>query len=145
MTIGRKLAIAGCVIAGVMGYMAYLGASSSWQYYVTVDECLTDAARLAGRPGTREREDCARIARNHQDRRGANFALEGTAGKLMVNCAGPLPDNLAEGAEVVVEGRLDAAGTLRGEKLLTRCASKYKAQVASDDPRSSPRGSSEGP
>ena len=36
MSTGKKLAIAGVVVAGVTAYMAYLGASSSWQYYMTV-------------------------------------------------------------------------------------------------------------
>ena len=40
---------------------AYLGASSSWQYYVTVDECNEDIARLSGRK-LRERTGCPRLA-----------------------------------------------------------------------------------
>src|ERR1035441_2381614 len=45
---GRKLAIAGLVIAGATAYMAYLGASSSWQYYMTVQECVENAPQVAG-------------------------------------------------------------------------------------------------
>ena len=57
----------------------------------------------------------------------ANFALAAPAGLLRVVCQGPLPDNLAEDIDVVVEGQLDEDGTLRGTKLLTRCASKYES------------------
>ena len=39
-----------------------------------------------------------------------------------------MPDNLAEGIAVLVEGRIDEAGLLRGEKVLTRCASKYQSR-----------------
>jgi cytochrome c-type biogenesis protein CcmE len=129
MATGRKLAIAGLVVAGVTGYMAYLGASSSWQYYVTVDECLTGGDRLArGRIRV-----SGRIAPHSlvvaEDGRSARFALRGAAGSLPVTCSGPLPDNLAENTEAVVEGRLDETGILCGEKLLTRCASKYQSQV----------------
>ncbi len=48
MTTGRKLVIAGVLVAGVTGYMAYLGAATSWQYYVTPEECLADPAALRG-------------------------------------------------------------------------------------------------
>ncbi len=58
----------------------------------------------------------------------AEFALKGTEANLPVVCSGPLPDQLGERAEVVVEGRLDECGVLRGEKVLTRCASKYRSQ-----------------
>jgi cytochrome c-type biogenesis protein CcmE len=138
MTTGRKLAIAGLVVASVMGYMAYLGACSSWQYYVTVDECLADAGRAAAgriRVHGKIAADSLRIA---EDRREANFTLEATAGGLTVTCPGPLPDNLAECMDVVVEGQLDESGILRGEKVLTRCASKYKSQGEASGPPGDP-------
>ena len=48
MSVHRRLALGAFVIAGVTGYMAYLGASANWQYYVTVDECVENAASLLG-------------------------------------------------------------------------------------------------
>ena len=48
MTTGRKLVIGGLIVAGVTAYMAYRGASASWQYYLTVDECRPKARRLSG-------------------------------------------------------------------------------------------------
>jgi cytochrome c-type biogenesis protein CcmE len=129
MTTRKKLLIAGVIVVAATGYMAYLGAASSWQYYVTVDECLTDTARFARqriRVSGRIAADSLEIAEN---RREASFALEGTAGQLPVVYCGPLPDKLAERIDVVVEGRLDESGTIRCEKLLTRCASKYQSQA----------------
>ncbi len=130
MTTGRRLAIGGLLIAGATGYMAYVGAAGSWQYYVTVDECLAASRRLG--------QDRIRVSGTVSprslwiagDRREAHFALDGKAGKLAVSCTGPLPDNLAEAIEVVVEGRLDERGVLHGEKVLTRCAGKYRSLAA---------------
>ena len=48
MAPGIKLAIGGAVIGGVTLYMAYVGASSSWKYYLTTDECVQHAAEFAG-------------------------------------------------------------------------------------------------
>ena len=128
MSASMKLVIGGAVLAIVTGYVAYLGASSSWQYYLTVDECVAHADRFTGQrvrvsgrvaPGSLEIRD---------DRSQATFVLCGTEGELRATCPAPLPDNLAEDMDVVVEGRLDKQDHLRGEKVLTRCASKYQSQ-----------------
>ncbi len=128
---GKKLLIASSVVAGVTAYMAYLGASSSWQYYMTVQECVENAPRVAGRrirvsgtivPGSLV------IAQHRQE---ARFALSEADSRLTVVCCGPLPDDLSptKPMDVVVEGRLDSTGQsaciLHGDKLITRCASKY--------------------
>lgn len=141
MAPGKKLAIGGVVIAGVTLYMAYLGAAASWQYYLTADECLADTAGFLGkrlRVSGRVAADSLAIA---EDRMRADFVLEGREGRLAVTCSGPLPDNLAEQIEVVVEGRLDETGRLQGDKVLTRCASKYE----SDKPPPSSKRSGESP
>ena len=128
MTTGRKLAIGGMIVAGATAYMAYVGAATSWQYYLTVDECLADGPTLLG---DRIRVS-GKVARDTlhatADGKEASFALEGTSARLEVVCSGPLPDNLAEGIDVVVQGRLEKPGLLSGEKVLTRCASKYESQ-----------------
>ena len=40
--------IGGVIVAGLTAYMAYRGASASWQYYLTADECLAESASLVG-------------------------------------------------------------------------------------------------
>lgn len=128
MTVGTKLIIGGTVLASVTAFIAYLGASSSWQYYLTVDECVASSdsfqgerVRVSGRvaPGSLQIRD---------DRTAATFLLNGNAGTLQATCPAPLPDNLAEDMDVVVEGRLAAGNQLHGEKVLTRCASKYESE-----------------
>jgi len=129
MSTGKKLTIAGLVIAGATAYMAYLGASSSWQYYMTAKECLENATQVAGQrirvsgtivPGSLV------IA---PDRQEARFSLNEAGSSLPVVCTGPLPDDLSptKSMEVVVEGRLEGP-CLHGDKLISRCASKYNAQ-----------------
>jgi cytochrome c-type biogenesis protein CcmE len=111
----------------VTGYVAYLGASSSWQYYLTVDECAARGAEFAGR---RVRIS-GRVAPGslvvEKDRRGATLVLAGASGRLRAVCTGTVPDNLAEDMDIVVEGQLESAELLHGEKVLTRCASKYES------------------
>jgi cytochrome c-type biogenesis protein CcmE len=129
MTTGRKLAMGGLIIAGVTAYMAYRGASASWQYYVTVDECAAEVTSLAGRPlRVSGRVAAGTLALDH-DRQRASFTLEGNGTTLKVICRGPTPDNLAEGIAVLVEGRIDKTGLLQGDKVLTRCDGKREAKL----------------
>ena len=128
MTTGRKLAIGGTLVVGVTVCMACLGGATSWQYYLTVDECLADLdehlgdwVRVSGKVAAGSLEIAA-------DQNSVKFQLEGpesSRGVLPVVCRGPLPDNLAEKVDVVVEGRFETTGLLRGDKVLTRCAGKY--------------------
>ena len=134
MTTGKKLTIAGLVVAGVSIYMAYLGAATSWQYYVTADECLADAKKLAGERIRVSGKIAAGSLQIAADRRQASFKLVGSSGNLPVVCSGTMPDNLADSMDVVVEGRLDGDRLFRGEKIITRCASKYKAQHSEKTP-----------
>lgn len=123
-----KLLIAGLVVGGATAYMAYVGASASWQYYLTADECVADASSLIGdriRVNGRVAPGSLKI---DSDPVQATFVLQGTKEKLHVRCSGPLPDNLAENIDVVVEGRLHETGHFQGDKVLTRCASKYESR-----------------
>jgi len=43
-----KLALGAIVLAGAAAYLAYLGAATSWRYYVLVDECASSRTELVG-------------------------------------------------------------------------------------------------
>jgi cytochrome c-type biogenesis protein CcmE len=124
----RRLAFAAIVVTGVTGYMAFVGGSTTWQYYLSVDECLAEGPSLFGKRvrvnGTVEPETLSIT----DGRKSATFTLKGSEQSLGVVCSGPLPDALAESMQVVVEGELQRAGWLKGERVLTRCASKYQAE-----------------
>ena len=55
MTTGRKLAAGTIIIAAVTTYLAMAGATSSWQYYLTVDECIDLVAEDCREPTPRPR------------------------------------------------------------------------------------------
>jgi cytochrome c-type biogenesis protein CcmE len=127
MNTGTKLILGAVLIVGTTVYMAYLGARAGWQYYLTAEECLVEGESLVGsrlRLSGTIAQGTLQIA---PDRSRAEFALAAPEGRIRVVCDGPLPDNLAEQAAVVVEGRLEEAHFLRGTKVLTRCASKYES------------------
>lgn len=120
-----KLALAGTISAAVILYVAFLGLSTTWQYYVLVDECQEQADGFRGK----RLRVSGRVAHGSlsisEDRRKTCFFLAGDRHQIWVDCAGPLPDNLADCIDVVVEGVLQEDGHLQGQKVITRCASKY--------------------
>jgi len=126
-----KLAVAVAIMAGSTAYLAYLGASTSWRYYLLVDECVHNRDKFIGQ----RLRVSGRVARQSlelsTDRSVASFDLRGQLSTISVSCKGPLPDNLAEDMDVVVEGTVDEHGLLRGDKVLTRCASKYETRNGS--------------
>ena len=130
MPVRTKLILGALVLLAVTAYVAYLGASSSWQYYLTVDECAADLNQFAGRRVRVSGTVAPGSLQMGQDRKSATFLLEGSTDTLTAICDGPLPlpDNLAEGITVVVEGSVSPGGSLNAEKVLTRCASKYESQ-----------------
>jgi cytochrome c-type biogenesis protein CcmE len=129
MSVRAKLLLGATVLLGVTAYVAYLGASSSWQYYLTVDECAADLAHFTGRRVRVSGSVAAGSLQIDKDRKRGTFVLQGSTSGLTTICNGslPLPDNLAENIAVVIEGSV-ADGSLHAEKVLTRCASKYESQ-----------------
>ena len=117
------------VIGGGVGYFMYQTMQSSWAYYYSVDDFSTTSPavqehsfRLAGRVKTGSVErDLENVT--------LRFTLAGAESELPVQYEGVVPDNFVENREVVVEGRLAAAGVFQADKLLTRCESKYQAKV----------------
>lgn len=127
MSTTGKLGVAIAAIASVTIYMAILGSRSSWQYYLSVEECVGNASELVDQPIRVSGKIVAGSLQVDPARQHASFRLGDHELQLDVDCQGPLPDNLSEEIEVVVEGRLAASGKLSGDRVLTRCASKYES------------------
>ncbi len=124
-----KTLIGVVVIGGGIGYFMYQAMQSSWSYYYSVDEFSANSTavrnasvRIAGR--VRQ----GSVARDLQKMQ-LTFVLAGSKSSVPVSYKGTIPDNFAEDIEVVVEGRLDIAGVLQADRLMTKCESKYKAKV----------------
>jgi cytochrome c-type biogenesis protein CcmE len=120
-----KLLAAAMLVTAAIGYLAFLGAASSWQYYLAVDEAVAGASELEGhrlRVSGRVATGSLSIG---DDRRQATFDLAGEQHTLHVTCCCLLPDNLAENMDVVVEGVFDG-DVIHSDKVITRCASKYE-------------------
>lgn len=124
-----KVLAAVLVIGGGVGYFVYQAMQSSWSYYYSVDEL----AQLDSGGGDHSLRIAGRVKAGTVDRNieslSLGFVLSGAEAELPVQYKGVVPDNFAEGREVVVEGRLGTGGVFNAENLMTRCESKYKVKV----------------
>ena len=122
-----KFFAAGTIVLAAVGYLAYAGLSDgAVQYHLQVDAFAANPqyhaqrVRLAGRVADEGTVVGA-------GRLGARFVLEGHAQRVRVDYAGVVPDLFKPGCEVIVEGKLDPAGTFRADLVMTKCASKYES------------------
>ena len=115
-------------LAGI-GYLAHVGLSEGSMPFVNVGEVLTapagklDKAKVFGTVAA----DGLSFA---PDRLSARFRLmdkDNASLTLWVYYQGALPDTFREGAEVIVEGRLQTTG-FNATSVITKCPSKYEKE-----------------
>jgi len=120
-----KIAIGAVVLLLGLGLLTFAGISKSQIYYLEVDAFLADDAfhsqrvRLCGTVS----EESLTAAPSAMTLR---FDLLGRQGRVLVVYEGIVPEMFKAGADVVVEGRRDEAGTFRATQIMTKCASKYQ-------------------
>jgi cytochrome c-type biogenesis protein CcmE len=129
-TIQIKLLVAGVVLLGAIGYLAFAGVKSGWVYFIDVKTFLDDPqyrtqrVRLHGAVAADGFETSSAGLR-------AAFRLtdpDDAAGpSVPVVYRGNIPEMFGVGKNVVVEGRSDAAGVFQADVLMTKCASKYES------------------
>ena len=120
-------------VAAVISYLVWTGVSSTMVYYLTpvelVERVEADPSfrelgvKVSGKvvPGTYERVEGQLLHRF------VVHDLEDTSVTFPVEWRDALPDTFTEDVEVVLEGRLNDAGTFEATTLLTKCGSRFEA------------------
>ena len=120
-----KLAIAGIVLVGAVGYLGYAGMQKGWVYTMGVEEYLKSPEKHQQRVRL-----CGTVAAEgvvvQKAQMAATFFLKGGQQQIPVAYKGVVPDMFKAEAEIIVEGKQDAAGVFQADVLLTKCASKYE-------------------
>jgi cytochrome c-type biogenesis protein CcmE len=115
------------IIVITLAALAYVGYTQSKTYYHTISE-------LSGLSGS-ARNQRMRVSGNvregsimRQSGR-VDFVLEEQGRVLPISYVGrdPLPDTFKDGAQALVEGRLNPDGQFVAERVQAKCASKYEA------------------
>lgn len=123
----KKIVVAAVLILAAVAYLASAGVSKGWAYYLTVDQFSVEA-----RYHDQRVKLCGTVAADgfdvHRGLLTAHFRVAGQSHSFPVVYHGAIPDMFRQGAEVVVEGKLNDAGIFVADNLLTKCASKYDAK-----------------
>ncbi len=134
MTARTRFLIGFLMVACIAGYLMASSIRDTGMYYFTPTEL---AAKVATDPSFRDvglkvgaRVVPGTIVRDAAGRQVQFLATDG-ARTLPVVYRGIAPDTFTDSADVIVEGRLDAAGTFQATVLLAKCASRFEA--APDD------------
>jgi cytochrome c-type biogenesis protein CcmE len=131
----KKFLVGSAIIVATLLGLAYVGYTQSKTYYHTIGELSTLSA-----PQLRQRMRVSGNVRtgsiSHSDGR-IDFVLEEQGKALPVSYVGtdPLPDTFKDGAQALVEGRMQPDGGFVAEQVQAKCASKYEAT-----PNSAPGG-----
>jgi len=121
----KRFLIGEIIVFLAIGYLGYMGFTSSATYYYTVSELIVQGSSIYGEnvqvngqvaPGSVEQEPGGLILR---------FSLVDGEETLPVVYQGVVPDAFKVGNEVVAEGYLDTAGIFQANTILTKCPSKY--------------------
>lgn len=120
-------------VAAVVTYLVWTGVSDTMVYYLTPAELIAKVAddptftdvgvKVSGKviPGTYEKVSGELLHRfNVRD-------LADESITFVVEYRDALPDTFTDDVEVVLEGRMDAAGTFQANTVLTKCGSRYEA------------------
>ena len=111
-----------------MGFLLFVGlrGEGGLTYFVTVTEFKNHPAMGRGvRVNGKVAQGSIRRLPSGQD---VTFVMTDGRAVLPVAFHGTIPDTFVEGADVVVEGRLDpASGTFEAHDLLAKCPSKYES------------------
>ena len=120
--------IAFLCFACAIGGLCYAGFSDSGAYFLNVSEAKAmeaaklDKARLFGLvSGENMIKDAGSIVFHLVDKDSASLSIP-------VRYAGLIPDTFKAGAEVIVEGSMDALGQFMAKTLMTKCPSKYQKE-----------------
>ena len=124
-----KFLLGGALVLGTAGYLMASSIKDTAVYYLTpgelsaktvADPTFYDTGVKVGArvvPGSIKREPGGRQV---------SFAMSDGAKTYNVVYRGITPDTFTDGVDVVVEGRLDRAGTFHATTLLAKCASRYE-------------------
>jgi len=126
-----KIAVTCLVLAGALGGLMYTTLQEGTEYYMHVDEVMTDQAAWQGK--RLQLHGFVADLRQRPNTLDYKFQVQNNGKVITAEYSGVVPDNFKNGAEVVLKGQLHPQGfTVSPNGVMAKCPSKYnpKAPVA---------------
>jgi cytochrome c-type biogenesis protein CcmE len=129
----KKTWIGALIVVAALGYLAVTGVNQEMVPYVSIAE-VKAATVESGVRGVRVKGRVIDGTIEVAGPREVWFEMEehefhGGEETLRAHYTGVLPDTFKDGAEVVLAGKVDAAGHFEAHELLAKCPSKYEAET----------------
>jgi cytochrome c-type biogenesis protein CcmE len=134
-----KFLVGSGIIVATLCMLAYVGFTQSKTYYHTISELPTlQGASLHQRMRVSGNVRAGSIAHRSGE---VDFVLEEQNKTLPVSYIGhdPLPDTFKDGAQALVEGKINPDGSFVAEQVQAKCASKYQASPTGSPAAAQPR------
>ena len=125
----KRYWIGAAIVIVALGYLAISGANKNMVTYLTISEVKANPEKSSS-TGVRVVGNVASGTIEPRGGREVWFTVAGEADSLRACYRGVVPDTFKDGAEVVLEGRLEDDGTFHATTLLAKCPSKYEAEDA---------------
>ena len=123
--IGATIVVLGLAFTGLM----YSTLSEGTEYYKHVDEVMADPGAWQGKRLQLHGFVVDHSILRRPDTLDYRFQVQSNGKVVPVRYSGVVPDTFKGGAEVVLKGRLDAAGfTVDPNGVMAKCPSKYDAK-----------------
>ena len=124
-----RFVIGGAIIALAIAYLILSSAQGTTVYAFTIHELTAQAPAIHGQgvrvsgtvDGTTIAWDASELL--------LEFDLVDGEQSLAITFRGVRPDMFRDGAQAVVEGKLQPSGVFEASKLLLKCPSKYETQA----------------
>ncbi|MDA8065479.1 MAG: cytochrome c maturation protein CcmE [Thermaerobacter sp.] len=129
VTVGqrRKLVMGGLLIAAAVAYLGWNSFQNFSEYYVPVAKLLSQQAVYRGKDVRVQGKILANTVIWRPRQQYLRFELAGGGKELPVVYHGVDPSNNNQDVNAVVEGKL-VGGVFQARRVLTQCATHYKAQ-----------------
>jgi cytochrome c-type biogenesis protein CcmE len=124
-----KIAATCVVLVAALGGLLYTTLSEGTEYYMHVDEVMTDPAAWQGK--RLQLHGYVNDLRQRPNTLDYRFQVQNNGKVITASYSGVVPDNFKNGAEVVLKGQLHGdAFAVDANGVMAKCPSKYAAQSA---------------
>jgi cytochrome c-type biogenesis protein CcmE len=128
-----KILLTVLVSASALFGLLWASLGEGAEYYKHVDEARASQARLSGKRLRVHGNVVPGSVAHQAGTLDYHFALESKAPRehasMAINFHGIVPDLFKEGAEVIAAGVLGSDGSLKSDRIETKCPSKYETQA----------------
>ena len=123
-----KIAVTCLVLAGALGGLMYTTLQEGTEYYMHVDEVMSDQAAWQGK--RLQLHGFVSDLRQRPNTLEYRFQVNNNGKVITAEYSGVVPDNFKNGAEVVLKGQLHPQGfTVSPNGVMAKCPSKYNPKA----------------